>query len=129
MNGVTVRKIDSATSNDSRGAIYEWKHEDGRQITVCVRKAGIKSGGHYHKGEDPSKNPEKLFVTLGKAKIKLKGLCPGAVIEEKLLEGGDMVIILPNIAHQLEILEDAIILEYRITHFDKSKPDTYPVEV
>lgn len=129
MSGVTIRKIDSATPDDPRGAIYEWKHEDGRQITVCLRKTGTKSGGHYHKGEDPSKNPEKLFVALGRAKIKLKGLCPDAVIEEKLLERGDMVIIPPNIAHQLEILEDAVILEYRLTHFDKSKPDTYPVEV
>jgi len=125
MNGLKTSTV-APVSSDQRGSIFEWKLPDHIQVTICVRKAGVQSGGHYHKGTDPSKNPERLFIAAGR--VKLTCVDSEGRKEEKILGSGSRIIIYPDIKHYLEILEDAVILEYRITHFDKKNPDTFIVE-
>ena len=121
--GFEVKTHAPVVPDDIRGPLFEWKLPDGRQITVCLRKKGIKTGGHYHKGKDPSKNPEKIFIAAGKVKLTL--IPPDKQAESVVLRAGDSVTIQPNIWHRFEILEDSVIIEYRITYFDRSNPDTF----
>ncbi len=121
--GFRKRRQRPVNPSDLRGPIFEWKIPDGRQITVCVRKKGTK-GGHFHKGEDPSKDPERIFVAEGKMEIVLSR-------EEKttriVLKQGDSIDIYPFIRHSFTFLEDTIVLEYRANYFDKNRSDTYPL--
>ena len=47
--------------------------------------------------------------------------------EERIIEAGQTLEIEPNIYHAMEALEDCVFIEYRVTHFDPNKPDTYSV--
>lgn len=53
-----MKEINCSNPRDERGSTFEWKLQDKRQITVLVRKKGSILGKHYHKGKDPSKNPD-----------------------------------------------------------------------
>lgn len=110
-------------SGDSRGAIFEWKLPDNHQITVCVRRKGVK-GGHFHRGEDPSKNPERIFVAEGKMEIVVSW---EDKTERIVLNQGDSMEIYPFVRHSFTFLEDTIVLEYRVNYFDKGRSDTYPL--
>lgn len=116
-----IVKIDPVDPADNRGPTREWKFSKGAQITIYERKKGSRAR-HFHKGEDRSKNPERLFLTRGKIKIIFE-VC-GAT-EEHILTAGTELIIHPPTRHEVEVLEDAIYIEYRVTHFDPNKPDTY----
>ena len=121
---VKMVKIDPVDPFDKRGSTYEWKHSDGRQITVIVRKKGSKIGGHFHKGKDPDKNPERLFVAKGKMRAIFAN---EGTMHVKVLEEGDYFTIPPGVAHGMIVIdEDLVLLEYRSTHYNKDKKDTYP---
>ena len=128
--GFEVQKVEPVDSSDPRGRLWEWKLVDGRQITICERKAGTRTGSHFHRGHDKSKKPERLFIARGRVQLTTIIHHNGTKKREKtILEAGDSVKIHPHTTHKLEILEDAIILEYRLSHFDRLKPDTFPVEI
>lgn len=121
---VNVEKVEPVNLNDQRGPIYEWKFPDGKQqITIVIRKKGSNSN-HFHKGEDPSKNPERLFIVQGK--IKARFISPDGQVTETILERGNIVTVFPPTKHSMEALEDAILIESRSTYFDPNHPDTYP---
>lgn len=126
--GIIIRKIAPVDPNDLRGPTFEWcKGQPGLQISVFERKAGVSFGGHYHKGEDKSKNPERFFLIKGKEKV----IAENGLKNQKLdisIEGPTEIIISPNILHTFKAITDVIFLEYRETTFDKSKPDTYPAD-
>lgn len=109
---------------DKRGRTWEWTFPDGRVVLVCERKAGSKSS-HVHRGEDPSKNPERLLIARGSVEITFK---INDEVSTRILRSGDSVEIGPGVLHRTEVLEDAIILEYRITRFDPEHPDTENAE-
>lgn len=119
-----IKRISPVDPNDVRGLLRQWKFPDGRQITVCVRRAGTKTGGHFHSGKDPSKSPERLFIARGRAILRVNRKTQQI---ERTVGEGDEITIYPGAVHQLIITKDAIILEYRVTHFDKKHPDTTPV--
>ncbi|KKS38929.1 MAG: hypothetical protein UV01_C0001G0005 [Parcubacteria group bacterium GW2011_GWA2_42_14] len=143
MNGVKIERLNPADPWDRRGLTTEWKFENGSQITVFERKKGIKFGGHYHAGGDPSKNPEKFYLVKGRVRAKflvletLRVCGKSAVLvpkdkdkvgEEYILTAGNTLTIWPYVYHEMEALEDCIFIEYRVTHFNREKPDTYPVQ-
>ena len=132
MQGTQINKIPQANAADTRGPTWQWKFNNGdnRQVTICVRKAGSTST-HYHKGHDKSKNPERLFLVSGKIKMTFKAKPePGkelqVVPDDVIIEAGSEIIIAPYVIHKTEVLEDCVILEYRVTHFHPLNPDTYP---
>lgn len=126
MKGVTVRKVSPAKEGDPRGRTWEWaKGVETRQITIYERTAGTGDfGAHFHKGEDPSKNPERFFLAAGKIRAVFEDLDGGR--EEVVIEVGNEIAIAPRILHTLTALEDVILIERRVTVFDKEHPDTYP---
>lgn len=114
-------------AKDERGHTIEWKLPDGRQITIYHRKKGAKLGGHFHKGGDPSKDPEGFFLISGRIKLIID--LNGNKIEKILeAEANNYLIMYPGLCHWMTPLTDVIYIEYRVTHFNKDNPDTYPCE-
>lgn len=110
---------------DERGYMVDaFKGEDAKQITVLFRKAGTISGNHYHKGEDPSKNPEKFFIIKGKMKLTAENL-EGELLWEDIVDDLTEIRIPPYVKHTFEALEDTWFIEYRKTVFDEKNSDTY----
>lgn len=127
MEGLIIRKIDPASKEDLRGPTYEWcKGLNGLQVTIYKRKKGSLSGTHYHKGNDPSKNPERFFLVEGQ--LLLKALNRQGQQLEEVIKAGTEFLIYPNILHSMKALTNIIFLEYRTTVFDKSNSDTYSAE-
>ena len=123
--GFEVVHHESVAPDDPRGPLFEWKLPENRQVTVCVREEGVE-GGHYHKGEDPSKNPERIFIAAGRVRVTLFDE-RGNEIRRFILTRGFSLDIRAGIRHHFKFLERTIILEYRVTHFDPEHPDTYPI--
>lgn len=110
---------------DERGYIAEaFRGERGKQITVLYREAGSISGNHYHKGEDPSKDPERFLIIKGKLKLHAEDL-EGETIADEIVDELTEIKVPANIRHIFEALEDTWFIEYRKTLFDEKNPDTY----
>lgn len=116
--------VNPADPKDVRGPTYNWKFPDGHQVTILERKKGEKFGGHYHGGNDPSKNPERIFVAKGEMKVRL--VDPHEQETELLLKQGSVLTIYPFVSHWLEALTDVVLIESRVTHFDPEHSDTFP---
>ena len=112
---------------DAAGCIREWKIDNGCQITVIEKLAGAVGEGHVHDGKDPSKNPERLLIVKGDIELVFWE-CGQNVKYSQRVGVGDPIIIQPGVAHVLHFLTDSIVLEFRITHFDKNNPDTVKVK-
>lgn len=128
--GVEIIRLESKTPNDPRGHVFEWKGiTDAQivQISSYVRKKGTVAGNHFHKGDDPSKNPEIFMLVSGKGKLWAYNK---RTKEEKEVEIGPGTVIKfwPNVLHKITSLTDVAYIEPRITPFDPKRPDTYPKE-
>ncbi len=95
----------------------------GMQVTLYYRNKGDPCGAHFHKGDDPSKNPERFLPLAGKMYFMA---FDGKETAEFALQPKKELIIPPNIFHLLIIEEDSVFAEYRTTVFDKDHSDTYP---
>ncbi|MFH1788591.1 MAG: hypothetical protein ABH834_04350 [Candidatus Altiarchaeota archaeon] len=110
MNGLEIVKH-APSSEDDRGRITKYLlAEPAEEVVVVERKKGTVSGNHYHKGLDPSKNPESLYLVKGKVRFKAKNLETGEETEE-VLEPLTEVRTYPRVYHRLEALQDCIFLE------------------
>lgn len=124
MKNIIISTIPSI--NTEKGVTYEWcKNLPGKQVSIYFRKKGTKFANHFHKGEDPSKNPERFFLISGKVEI----CCEIAGKTQKFtVNPGEEMLIYPPTKHWAEALEDSIFIEYRATPFDPSHSDTYPLD-
>ena len=125
--GYKVVKIKPSNPDDERGPIYHLTDKrKGKQVTAIKRKKGSIFGGHYHLGNDPSKNPERLFLVDGKIRV-LFTTVDGECLGTEILEEGDLIEIYPKVVHYMTALEDIIIIESRETIFDPENSDTVAV--
>ncbi len=108
-----------------RGWIYNWTHRDGKETVIMLIRKGYRAGGHYHKGQDPSKKPERFFVAKGKAKVLFATEEGTLEMKEKIVEEGEILTIPPKMGHLVKALEDLILIEHRETPFDPERSDTY----
>ena len=120
-----LEKIEPADLSDVRGPTYNWNHPDGTSTVIMVRKKGSSIGNHYHKGKDPSKNPERLFILSGKAKVVLVDKRNKENKEAAIVRGGQVLTIFPWISHSIGVMEDLVLVEHRLTPFDPEHPDTH----
>ena len=126
--GILLHKLSTANEQDQRGVTYEWcKGLPGLQVTIYQRKKGSICGNHFHKGDDPSKNPERFFLVQGTMRLKAWNLHGEHM--NCLVEAGTEMILEPNVLHSLEAQTDVTYIEYRSTVFNKAKPDCYPAEL
>ena len=120
--GITITKVNPIMTE--KGITYEWsKGVPGLQVNIYNRKKGRISGNHFHKGDDPSKNPERFFLIQGRMRLRARNR-QGETMEAFVEEGTELLID-PWVFHALEALTDVIFIEYRNTIFNRKKPDTY----
>lgn len=128
MDGVHFRHIGAARGRGgSKGKVWNWEFNNGFAVTVLERKAGTKFGGHYHIGADPSKNPERMFLANGKVKAIFRK--QDGYFEVHVFKPGDQWEIYPHVAHAFLALEDSVLLEFRVSHYNPSQPDTRPSDL
>jgi hypothetical protein len=109
--------------NSPRGLTYELKFLFGLQLTIYLRNSGVNFGGHYHQGDDPAKNPEVLLLLKGRVRARFIGL--GGEQRERLLKPFSLIVIRPRIKHFMSALADTVLVEFRRSHFNPQRPDTY----
>ncbi len=127
MDGVSFRQIEPVNADDPKGLTYEWcKGIPGMQVTCCLRNAGKISGNHYHRGDDPSKNPERMLILSGSCDLIT---CDGTQTVVHFLRQPPLeIIIQPSILHAFLPKENINFLEYRATVFNPENNDTFPAE-
>ncbi len=126
MEGVIIRPMLPADPKDHRGMTYEWcKGRPGRQVTFCERNGGTVSGRHFHTGSDPSKRPEIMLHLHGTMKVRF---CDGLALEEQVVVPFSEILVSPGIMHSYYADSEILFCEYRMTEYDREKPDTYFVE-
>lgn len=120
---IKVEAIIPLIPTDQRGNTFSlYCPKRSKEMLVVHRKRGQRFGGHYHLGNDPSKNPEKLFLAYGWVKALF---IKDGQRERMILKPGNFITIYPRTHHFLEVLRDeAVIVEIRTTFFDKENPDT-----
>lgn len=121
------KKISPANPDNDRGKrTWEWKFLEGHQITVYHREEGESFAEHYHKGDDPAKNPERFLLIKGKMSATFVG--PSGIPEEEIFDAVENpveITIFPNIMHGMIALTNCCYVEYRPTYFNPAKSDTY----
>ncbi len=128
MKGLTVTTIHSVSGTDSRGETFElFKGLSGQQVTLYRRRAGSSFGNHFHKGLDPSKDPEYFFLIEGQARVTARNGITGEKFSE-IINPHEFIIIEKNIFHSFEALSDVLFLEYRSTVFNPSESDCFSEE-
>ena len=120
-----IKKLEPIELEDFQEFNYEWNLPGKKQVIARVRKEGSKLAGHYHKGRDPSKKPERFFIAQGKVELTLVDQKGDS--ETLILEKGHNFEINPYIAHQMKVIskEDLILIEYRISPFHREDQDTH----
>lgn len=126
MKGLRITTLISKTPIDPRGSVIElFQGLPGQQVTIYRRKADSVFAGHFHKGFDPAKDPERFFIICGDVAVEA---FDGKTNErfQGVVHANDLMIISKNIFHHMKALTDTLFLEYRSTVFDPSHPDTFP---
>jgi oxalate decarboxylase/phosphoglucose isomerase-like protein (cupin superfamily) len=130
-DGVTVRKLTPANPNNSRGMrTYEYHFSSAIQCTTYYRNAGEEFGGHFHKGDDPSKDPEIFQLISGVMVFFLTDKAGGKRTVH--IDATDRtpveVLISPFLLHSARAITDVVYIEFRSTRFDPLYSDIHPVE-
>ncbi len=121
INDIKVLSLEN--KGDDRGNFFHLNlKRPSRHIYIYHRKKGIKNWGHFHTGNNPSRNPEVLFLIQGKMKMFFEDL--GGNKKELIINENHLLITPKLIFHKYEILEYSIFLEPRIKTEDEI-PDTF----
>lgn len=125
---MAITYIPPANPGNPKGQrTFQIQFLDGHQLTACMRFSGEKVGDHFHKGEDPSKDPEQTILLSGVVKCITQK--PGGEKIEIIIDakGGPVLVeIGPMVWHVFECQTDCVFVERRVTHFDPARSDCYP---
>lgn len=125
------QSINPANPDNERGKrTWEWKQADGRQITVYKRNKGESFAAHFHRGDDPAKNPELFLLIHGKMRAiftEPSGLRKTVWLDATQGKPVELVIQ-PFVLHEMKAVTDCTYIEYRPRYFNPEHPDTYPAE-
>ncbi len=114
--------------NDKGKRTFQFQFPDGRQFTYCTRHKGEIVGSHFHKGDDPSKNPEFTLLLSGEIECRTISIGGSVGITDVSAANGPVLIeIEPWLGHTFLCRTDCILGEYRKTWFDPTKSDCYPL--
>ena len=117
---------------DQKGSkTWEWHLTDGNQITYYIRnRSDSPSKAHFHKGEDPSKNPERFLLLSGVVFFEFVNIL-GHYSSIELTADTDIksLTIYPNMLHRMTVKTPFCqYIEYRTNYFNPKNPDTYPAD-
>ncbi len=121
MSKVIVEKLPE--TKEIPGA-KRWEEERGEFVQVAYQeeihhlalfeiKKGFTRGDHYH-----DRKEEVFYVFRGKIKASFMDM-DSFEREERILEKGDRIRVMPRCAHRFYGLEDVIVVEYSPQVYDK----------
>lgn len=96
--------------SDERGATFVFENDRTGQFIVVHRKKGSVSGRQFHKGRTAHKNPEKLLIMQGVARLNWRDArsdANGTV----MIEGPAMAKVPAYVWHELVAETDFVMLE------------------
>jgi hypothetical protein len=128
ITGVDILVLEN--QGNTKGSVFEWKDFPVArlvQLTTIERKKGQLFGNHFHKGEDPSKNPEMFFLASGSLELRVKNKFTREA-SKTILHAGMGVVIKPHILHAFHPLTNIVGIEPRVSYFDKNHADCYSAE-
>jgi len=109
-------------NRDDRGYNCEYYHDRIGQQMLVFSRAGAIRGGHYHKGDSLTKNPEIILLLSGTCMVKWRE--PNALkMESQRVEGPAKIIIPPYTWHQFVFETDGSMLE--MNSLSEHANDTY----
>jgi dTDP-4-dehydrorhamnose 3,5-epimerase-like enzyme len=106
---VTVEPL-ALIGSDERGATFVFDNDRTGQFIVVHRKKGSISGRQFHKGRTAHKNPEKLLIMQGTARLNWRDTRSEAT-GSALVEGPAMVQVPAYVWHELVAETDFVMLE------------------
>lgn len=128
IGGVTFKVI-SPVNIDARGKVYRWcTNLLGMEVTIFQRLAGVSFGNHYHKGKDPSRNPERFLLLQGTASFWAYNGITKERVENVVVKEFTEVLIDKGVLHGFTAITNTIFIEYRVTTFDDNHPDMYTAD-
>ncbi|MBI2499081.1 hypothetical protein HYV88_02465 [Candidatus Woesearchaeota archaeon] len=125
MEGIKLRRIEQVNPGDGARRFFQPFQGERGYVTLGVYKKGSGSDFHYHMGDDPSKNPERLFLVTGRCFLEARDGFSSETYSE-VLDGKIEVSINLGILHKITALDDVVFFEFRNTPFNRDNPDKYP---
>jgi len=96
---------------DERGTMADFslpRKQD--QFIFITRKKGTVSGNTYHEGKSEATNPKIFLLLSGKIVFSYRKVGEKQVVTETV-ESPAMIEISPYVTHQIEVIEEALLLE------------------
>ena len=109
MEGVEIIELD-LVKDDARGSIFEFQNRDAPRMLLIKRKKGSVSGGHYHTGKNPMKDPETLLFLEGEAEVILKNVKTKEESRE-IYKRPVLLKLDPYIYHEIRAVTDIIMID------------------
>ena len=126
MRGIVITNLAAEQKTDVRGETMElFKGLPGRQVTFYRSRAGASFANHFHKGLDPSKDPEYFFLIIGRVEFRAENGLAGETMRQEV-GPEELIIIQKNIYHEFIALEEVVFIEYRSTIFNPETADCFP---
>ena len=94
-----------------------------REVNLALTHAGEIRGGHFHK-----KTTQIIFLTRGKAEVKLEDLKHLGKSKKFILQQGEGIKIEPYVLHTLHYLEDSEHIALLDRPLESSKPDIHTLQ-
>ena len=122
-----IIKRELTNVGNEKGTVYGVmnKHFGSYGFAIFYRESGTK-GGHFHKGDDKSYDPQRIIMLQGKMKLRFTNL--DGEVEEAIIEVGDYLEVPKMVFHEYECLEDCILLESREQEYNTNNADSHSEE-
>lgn len=121
MKGVEIESLEMIGQNGF-GKTMKIDLNQKAEGLLAFRKAGSVSGRHYHKGESAGKNPEKLTLVNGVARLKCHNLVTKEH-EEYHVKAPVSIKIAPMVWHEVTALTDIVFVE--MNSLEEHAADTF----
>ncbi len=109
-NFVLIREFQQV-GQDERGLTSAFqlpRHQ--HEFIYITRKKGSISGNTYHVGKTPATNPKLFILLTGKILLSYRKVGDNIKHQNEIVKPS-IIQIMPYVTHQVEALEDVVILE------------------
>lgn len=109
MKGIEIIELNLIADNE-KGKTFEFPNRNAEKLLLIKRKKGTISGGHYHTGKNPMKDPETILIIDGEMEMTFRNVKTG----EEIIEIYNRPIIFkisPYIYHKIKALTDVIFMD------------------
>ena len=123
IDGIVIEVL----SNDGnhKGTVFNFPLTQFKTTDIAFfeRPAGITSPAHFHTGLDRSFDPQVLFLTKGKMRMRFLDLYKKEVMHE--IFAGQILSIPTYVLHDYETIEDTVFVELRTVAYKDALKDLF----